>query len=165
VYFFIFLCCQGIAIDRCIHLNLNLPLPLFEEWTCQNFCNAETYPFASSPESAVVSLLLSLSFSEFAWLISQPTFCWFLMSQAIEWSPGNCGHDAVSAFQCKPPVRWASRTQLSLITAMSVCLQLTCCTSRYVKLSLKANPVLKQGRTLDKHLSRVFHGLFIKMLF
>lgn len=97
-------------------------------------------------------------------MTSQPTFCWFLMSQAMQWSPGSCSHDAVSAFPCKPPVCWASRAQLSLITAMSACLQLTCCASRCVKMSLRVNPVLKQGRTLDKHLWRVSHILFNKML-
>lgn len=141
-----------------IYLYLYLMNELAKTPVTGKLCNLPPLPRANCGFSFAFSL------STFAWMTSQPTFCWFLMSQAVEWSPGNCGHDAVSAFSCKPPVCWASRAQLSLITAMSVCLQLTCCASRCVKMSLRATPLLKQGRTLNKHLSRVFHRLFIKML-
>lgn len=78
-------------------------------------------------------------------MTSQPTLCWFLMSQAMERSPGSCGHGAASASWCQPPVCWASRPQLSLIPAVSVCLQQTCCASRCVKTPLRAEPDLNKG--------------------
>lgn len=43
------------------------------------------------------------------------------------------------------PVCWASRPQLSLIPAVSVCLQQTCCASRCVKTPLRAEPDLNKG--------------------
>lgn len=79
-------------------------------------------------------------------MTSQPTLCWFLMSQAMERSPGSCGHGAASASWCQPPVCWASRPQLSLIPAVSVCLQQTCCASRCVKTPLRAEPDLNKGQ-------------------
>lgn len=66
---------QGIVIDRMYTLESELTSNFIwgMEWTGQNFCNGETYQFASSPESQLWFLFcfLSLSLSLHEWFLSQ----------------------------------------------------------------------------------------------
>lgn len=90
---------QDIVVDKIRTSEFELTSNFIQEWNklaktsiMEKLSNLPLLQGVSSGFPFLSSLF------EFAWMISQPTFCWFLMSQAMDWSPGNCSHDAVSAF-------------------------------------------------------------------